>query len=228
MKIVFFGDSLTQGSVGVGYVDKVAKALRGHHFYNEGVNGDTSLNLFRRVQRDVIDKQPDGVFIMVGVNDAASFIEPNANFYFRLIKRIPGGRVSPISFRENMRAILTALLLQNMKVWVALPPAEYRPEMVTTLRQMNDNAAEVCAELDVPTLDLLAKIAPKNIPARPPIPLSQYAKNLGVLLGNKNYDAMRDAGGYSYTFDGTHLTEDGAQRIASEIVRFLRNNGVSG
>jgi lysophospholipase L1-like esterase len=228
MKIVFFGDSLTQGTVGINYVDKVAKALRGHHFYNEGVNGDTSLNLFRRVRRDVIDKRPDGVFIMVGVNDAASFVEPNANIYFRLLKRIPGGRVSPISFRENLRAILTALLFENITVWVALPPAEYRPEMVTTLRQMNDYAAELCAELNVPTLNLLAKIAPKNIPARPPIKLTQYAANLGILLGNKNYDAMRDAGGFSYSFDGTHLTENGAQRIANEIVRFLRNNGVSG
>lgn len=228
MKIVFFGDSLTQGTMGVSYVDKVAKVLRGHHFYNEGVNGDTSLNLFRRVQKDVISKHPDGVFIMVGVNDAASFVEPNANLYFRLLKRIPGGRVSPISFRENLRAIITGLLFEKIDVWVALPPAEYRPEMVATLRQMNDYAAEVCKELSVPTLDLLAKIAPKNIPARPPIPLSQYAANLGVVLGSKNYDARREAGGFSYTFDGTHLTENGAQRIADEVVRFLRNNGVSG
>lgn len=228
MKIVFFGDSLTQGTVGVGYVDKVAKTLRGHHFYNEGINGDTSLNLFRRLQSDVIGKRPDGVFIMVGVNDAASYVEPNANLYFRLVKRIPGGRISPISFRENLRAILTALLFEKITIWVALPPAESRPEMVVTLRQMNDYAAEICAELSIPTLNLLAKIAPKNIPSRPPVPLIQYAKNLGILLGSKNYDAMRDAGGFDYSFDGIHLTEDGAQRIADEIVRFLRNNGVSG
>jgi hypothetical protein len=29
MKIVFFGDSLTQGTYGVGYLNKVAAALRG-------------------------------------------------------------------------------------------------------------------------------------------------------------------------------------------------------
>src|SRR5690349_10506283 len=106
MKIIFFGDSLTEGSLGVGYVDKVAAALRGHHFINQGVNGDTSLNLYRRVQTDVIDERPDGVFIMIGANDAISSVDPAAQAYYRFRKRVPGGKLSPISFRENMRAIL--------------------------------------------------------------------------------------------------------------------------
>src|SRR5262245_10973102 len=150
MKIVFFGDSLTQGTFGVSYVDKVAKLLRGHHFINTGVNGDTSLNLYKRVDKDVIEQQPDGVFIMIGINDAVTYSEPGANAYFRYLKRVPGGVVSPIAFRENLRAVLSKIQAAKIKVWVALPPVEYRPVLVDALRKMNAEAAKLCQEMNIP------------------------------------------------------------------------------
>jgi lysophospholipase L1-like esterase len=115
MKIVFFGDSLTEGTWGVSYVDKAAALLPGHHFLNRGVNGDTSLNLYRRVSQDVIAEKPDGVFMMVGVNDAVSAVAPITRPYYRFVKRVPRGTVSPISFRENLRAILGRLRRQESK-----------------------------------------------------------------------------------------------------------------
>jgi len=144
MKVIFFGDSLTQGTFGASYVDKVAAAMRGHHFINQGVNGDTSLNLFRRVEKDVLSEKPDGVFIMIGVNDAVSDVEPKSRLYFRFMKRLPRGKVSSVSFRENMRALLGKLITSQTKIWVALPPIEYNPAAVKTLRQMNDYASEIC------------------------------------------------------------------------------------
>lgn len=231
MKIVFFGDSLTQGVYGVNYVNKVAEALRGHHFINEGVSGDTSLNLYRRLERSVIAHQPDGVFIMIGVNDALSFSEPTTRYFFRLIKRIRGGQISPMSFRENLRAVLMALTYHRIRVWVALPPVEYRPQTVEALRRMNDYARAVCDELHVPTLNLMEKLAPAVVPDRSPVQFFHYT--LGTWLRLRfgyggSYDRLQAADGFSYSFDGVHLTESGAQRIADEIVHFLRSNGVSG
>ncbi len=228
MKIVFFGDSLTQGTFGVSYVDKVAAALRGHHFINQGVNGDTSLNLYRRVDTDVIAERPDGVFLMIGVNDAVSSAEPASRSFYRFVKRVPGGQVSPVSFRENIRAILGKLEAAHIKIWVALPPIEYNPALVKTLRQMNDYAAEVCTEMHIPTLNLMAALVPSSVPERPPIGgLSTYAKNFRVLLAHGPYNRLQKAGGYSYSFDGIHLTDEGAQRMADLIVPFLRVNGAS-
>jgi lysophospholipase L1-like esterase len=208
MKIIFFGDSLTQGTFGASYVDKVAAAMRGHHFINQGVNGDTSLNLYRRVEQDVIAEHPDGVFVMIGVNDAVAAVEPASHLYFRFAKRLPHGQTSPVAFRENMRALLSKLVTSQLKVWVALPPIEYNPAQVKMLRQMNTNAADVCRELNIPRLDLMLQMTPPEIPNRPPIQLSNYATNL-----------LR-------TFGGIHLTDDGAQRIADLVVPFLRANGV--
>jgi lysophospholipase L1-like esterase len=227
MKIVFFGDSLTEATIGVSFVDKVAAAMPGHRFINEGVNGDTSLNLLRRVDNDVLKHKPDGVFVMIGVNDAVSYVEPVSRPYYRFVKRIPRGQSAPISFRENMRAIFNKLLYAQVNIWVALPPVEYRPEVVSALRLMNDHAAEVCKELQIPTLDLLSRLVPAVVPARPQMGIGQYQENLLTVLGVKRYDQRRAAGGYAYSFDGVHLTNEGANRIADAVVPFLRANGVS-
>jgi lysophospholipase L1-like esterase len=227
MKIIFFGDSLTQGTFGASYVDKVAAAMRGHHFINQGVNGDTSLNLFRRVDKDVLAEGPDGVFIMIGVNDAVSAVESGSHLYYRFMKRLPRGQVSPVSFRENMRALLGKLVAAQIKIWVAPPPIEYNPATVTTMRQMNDYTAIICREFNIPVIDLMAALTPKDIPERTAVGLSHYSRNLLIRLGvGKDYEQHRASGGFTYSFDGFHLTESGAQQMADLIVPFLRANGL--
>jgi lysophospholipase L1-like esterase len=223
MRIIFFGDSLTQGTFGASYVDKVAAAMRGHHFINQGVNGDTSLNLYRRIDKDVNAEKPDGVFIMVGVNDAISSVEPKSRAYYRFMKRLPRGQVSAVSFRENMRALLGKLIAAQIKIWVALPPVEYSPEQFSALRQMNDYANAICHEFNIPALDLMAALTPNDIPARNPVGVSTYQHNLLIQLEmNKDFEKHRAAGGFTYSFDGIHLTEAGAQQMADLIVPFLR------
>ena len=231
MKIIFFGDSLTQGTHGVGYVNKVAAALRGHHFINQGANGDTSLNLYRRIDRDVIDQNPDGVFMMIGINDAISHSDPGSRPYFRFVKGIRGGQITPIALRENIRAILTRLRFAQIRTWVALPPIEHRPAAVEALREMNQFTSEVCREMNVPTLDLMAKLTPETMPERPAKQLlgMTFASAIQSLTLNEDrYEQLRQDGGYSYTFDGIHLTDQGAQQIALAVAEFLRTNGLSG
>jgi lysophospholipase L1-like esterase len=228
VNIVCFGDSLTQGTFGAGVVDHVAAAFPNHRFLNKGINGDTSLNLYRRVTRDVIAYRPDGVLIMIGVNDAISHAEPGTRSYYRFAKAIPKGQVSPISARENLRAVLSRLASAHIQAWVALPPVEYNPGVVAALRKLNTYAAEVCAEMRVPVLDIMAQLTPVTVPDRPPIGLSIYIRNFRTLvLGKSAYNRLHDSGGYTYSFDGIHLTEDGAQRFAALIVPFLRANGLS-
>ena len=84
MKIVFFGDSITDcerdrnddKSLGNGYVKILADKLRPLYpdtelqIINKGVSGNEVCDLLARVQRDVIDLQPDAVVIMIGINNA--------------------------------------------------------------------------------------------------------------------------------------------------------------
>jgi lysophospholipase L1-like esterase len=222
MKLVFFGDSLTQGTFGVSYLDKLAAAVRGHHFINQGINGDTSLNLYRRVAADVLAEKPDGCLVMVGINDAISHTEPGLRPYYRLAKRIPQGHISPIAFRENQRAVLTTLVQAGIRVWVALPPVEYRPALVDALREVNALHQELCAELNIPALDLLRAMTPVAVPERPPLGLDHYRIGLEIAVGIKRYEALQQAGGYTYSFDGIHLTDFGATRLAELLRGFLK------
>lgn len=226
MRLIFFGDSLTHGSYGVNFVEKVAAAFPRHQFTNAGVNGDTSLNLFRRVQDDVIDHKPDGCFIMVGINDAVSHAEPGLRPYYRVAKGVKGGQINPIFFRENLRAIFSKLAFARIKTYVALPPIEYRLETVAALHEMNDHARELCGEMNIPLLDIMSQLVPPDVPARPPIGLAYFRQNLMIYLGQGQYEKLRTEGGYTYSFDGIHLTENGAQRIAESVITFLKSNGL--
>lgn len=228
MRIVFFGDSLTAGTYGAGFVDKVAAALPGHTLINAGVNGDTALNLRQRLETDVIAHQPDGVFILVGINDATTHSEPGARPYYRLGKHIPGGVLSPEAYAENLRAIFARLSAAGIRrIWFALPPVEYRPALVNALREYNGVAQAVCQALHIPALDLFSPLVPEVVPGRPPMGISHFRKVAETKLTGNPYDRLRDAGGYSYTFDGIHLTEGGAGRFAEMIVAFLQEQGVA-
>lgn len=83
MKIVFFGDSITDcdrdrsdaKSLGNGYVKVLADKLRPIYpdmdieLLNKGISGNEVCDLLARVQRDVIDEKPDAVVIMIGINN---------------------------------------------------------------------------------------------------------------------------------------------------------------
>jgi len=83
MKIIFFGDSITdcdrdradESSLGNGYVKILADKLRPIYpdmdiqLLNKGVSGNEVCDLLARVQSDVIDLKPDAVVIMIGINN---------------------------------------------------------------------------------------------------------------------------------------------------------------
>lgn len=83
MKIIFFGDSITEGGrdtgnkydLGSGYVKILEGKLRllypdcKFEILNCGVGGDRTDELLLRVGRDVVDENPDVVVLQIGVND---------------------------------------------------------------------------------------------------------------------------------------------------------------
>lgn len=86
MKILFFGDSITDMSrnrdehadeiftYGSGYPMLVASALYRknplkYQVINRGIGGDRSVDLYARIKRDVWNLKPDVLSILVGIND---------------------------------------------------------------------------------------------------------------------------------------------------------------
>ncbi len=84
MRILFFGDSITDmfrnreldgqiNSYGVGYVRDIAGELyyesQNYEIIDRGISGNRSIDLYARLNSDVIDLAPDVLTILVGVND---------------------------------------------------------------------------------------------------------------------------------------------------------------
>ena len=228
MKIVFFGDELLAGPPGAGLVDQVAAQLRGHHFIVQGRFGDTSLNLYRRVERDVLAHRPRAVFLMPGLHDAMSRSEPGLRPWYRWRKNLRGGRLSPLACRENLRALLEIFRRHDLRCFVALPPAEYRPQLVGALREVNAATRQLCVELQVPLLDLFALMTPDSIPQRPPLQLTWLLRAMVGKWRAPHPEQLREQGGFSYSVDGLQPTPAGAKHMAKHVVLFLRRHGVSG
>jgi isoamyl acetate esterase len=75
-RIVFLGDSITEGGVGAkGYITLVKKALAEKHkdldikVLGAGISGNKVPDLQRRLERDVLAKKPTIVVIYIGIND---------------------------------------------------------------------------------------------------------------------------------------------------------------
>lgn len=101
MKIVFFGDSITDcdrdrsddSSLGNGYVKVLADKLRPIYpdmdisLINKGVSGNEVCDLLARVQRDVIDLKPDAVVMMIGINNTIHQFKYGKELNFRQLEK---------------------------------------------------------------------------------------------------------------------------------------------
>lgn len=221
MKIVFLGDSLTWGGYGGNFVTEVERLLPEHRIINAGYGGNTVVNLLRRLA-DVLALQPDGVFVMVGGNDAISYSQPATRRYYEQVQDIAGGMVTPEMFAQTYRDLLTQLHLAHVLAWVGLPPVEYSAALAAVMRDYNALAAEVARSLNVPVLDLYAELTPPHLSERAPLDMATI--NLigrRTAAGWSDYETERQRGGFTYSFDGTHFTPATAQRVAQRIVAFL-------
>jgi len=70
-KILFFGDSITNDGRYIAILQLMidSRQLRGVKVMNAGISGQTTAGGLRRIQLDVIDRKPDRVFVLFGMND---------------------------------------------------------------------------------------------------------------------------------------------------------------
>jgi len=227
MKLTFLGNSLVAGVYGGNFVAGVAARLPEHTIINAGVGGSTIINLLHRLD-SVLEQNPDGIFVVCGGNDAISYSQPETRKYYRRVQKIPDGVVTPDMFARHYRDLLTRIQLAHVQAWVGLPPIEYNPEVVAAMKQYNELARETADSLNIPVLDLMAHFAPKHIPQRPPLD-QEYINLIGQRekSGWSDYEAEQKRGGYTFSFDGLHLTPEAANRVTELIVEFLAQNGLT-
>ena len=109
VKIVFFGDSITETNFHVhnkpNYVDYMRCYFSARNPRSETINagksGDTTVKGLERLQAAVLAHKPDLTFVMLGINDCSSWFNVSAD-----------------DFRVSLKRIVTTLLESNSAVIV--------------------------------------------------------------------------------------------------------------
>lgn len=227
-RLVCFGDSITQGSIGAAYVAKIAQALPHVDVLNRGIDGDTTFNLLRRVEHDVIAAQPDVVSIMIGLNDfGTAYGERLSRAYYRLLKHVPISIDIPV-FEAMYAAVIERLLRAHITVVLFTP---------TTLGEMPDTPGQALLDgyvaaiyrlarhYHVPIVDVRAAFV-QALRARPfagpvyhlwRVPLDNLA-----IRGGDTYDAIAQRRGFQLLVDGVHLSDAGATLVAHTVLPTLQ------
>jgi isoamyl acetate esterase len=197
LKVVFFGDSITQAGVNPGgYIDKMKTMLDkngikdNYQLIGAGISGNKIYDLFLRLEEDVLAQNPDVVVIWVGVNDVWH-------------KRTFGTGTDADKFEKFYVALIRKLQSQSIKVIVATPAAigektDFTNELDGDLNKYSQILRDIAAKYDCPVADLRKEFLKYNL-----------EKN----LGNKESGIL--------TTDRVHLNEVGNQFVADILYKLI-------
>ncbi len=152
-KIAFLGDSITQNGVRnkLGYVNLVMEGINASGINAEmipaGVSGNTCVNMIKRLDKDVIRKKPDWMFLSCGVNDAPNGIDN------------PG--VPLEEYRKNITTIIETCQKAGIRVIVlTATPVLEDPEHISNknLIPYNEFLRAVAKEKELPLIDLNKRV----------------------------------------------------------------------
>ncbi|MBK9124300.1 MAG: SGNH/GDSL hydrolase family protein [Chloroflexi bacterium] len=222
MRIAFLGASLTEGKYGGDWVAAARPHLPGHTLLNHGVAGNTVNRLVERVGYVAAD-DAEACFVLAGSNDALAYAFPATRPYYKSQQGLPDGYLEPDDYAAYLRDLLNQLALNHIHALVGLPPMEYSPEAVEASALFNRHTREVAESLNVPVLDIAAALNPPHVPKRPPLTL-QTVFRIGerIQSGWNDFDSERAAGGYTYSFDGIHITPAAAGDLGWRVADWLR------
>ena len=198
MKIVFFGDSITEAGrdlfdetdLGAGYVKIAAGKLRLLYpdseftVLNRGVGGDRTEQLLARLQEDVLDEKPDVVVLQVGINDA----------WHRFLI---GVEVTAEDFRSRYEALVKAIR-ESGAALILLQPYALKMGGMSRVRPYLSKFNAIIDE----------------IAAREKLPVIRMDE---IFTG-----VTQDIAPEQFSVDGVHPTHRGCRYIADQVIKELR------
>ena len=197
MKVIFFGDSITQMGINKGgYITRMQSAIDEKNLQSKydlvvaGVGGNKIYDLYLRIEEDVISKKPDVVVIYEGVNDVwhktsgtGTDLDKYEKFYVAVIKK-----------------------LQAQKAQLVLVTPACIGEMKANANQQDDDLDKYC--------DVIRKLS-KTYNTKL-VDLRQMTKE----YEEKNNTENKDRG--LLTTDKVHLTDTGNQMVADAMMNALQ------
>lgn len=200
MKIVFFGDSITDCerdrsdlySLGNGYVKILADKLRPIYpdtdieLINKGISGNEVCDLLARVQQDVIDLKPDAVVILIGIN--------NTIHKFKY-----GKELNLVQFERDLTALLQRLKEEGLVVIFLEPFLLPAPDKLRMRKLFNEE------------LKIIDRVA-----------LSLCDEFVAY---DEMFNGLAQTIPYTeYSEDGVHPTHRGSRLIADMAIKAIRKH----
>ena len=199
-RIVFLGDSITQGGVGKnGYVTKIKEELQSKHkdldieIIGAGISGNKVPDLQRRVEKDVIAKKPTIVYIYIGINDVWHG------------EKKPENGTTPEKFEAGLKEVIGKCTAAGAKVILCTP---------TVIGEKKAGANKLDAKLDE-----YAGIS-RKVAAELKLPLCDLRKAFVDYLKDNNPEDNEKG---ILTGDRVHLNEAGNKLVAETMLKMLAN-----
>ena len=152
-KVIFFGDSITYHAVTAnGYIVKINSMIKKEGLDNmyqlegSGIRGNTIVNLYNRLNSDILIKNPDVVIIYIGLNDVWHKLQP-------------GNGTDIVRFEKLYRAIIQKMRERNIKVIICTPSVLGELKNYSNLQDGDLNLyssviRKIAKDLSVPLCDL--------------------------------------------------------------------------
>ena len=200
VKILFFGDSITQAGVSPnGYIVKMDSIIKQSHLSDSielvgaGIGGNKVYDLYLRMEDDVMKQHPDVVMIYVGINDVWH-------------KAGAGTGTDADKFEKFYRAIIKKLQEKNIKVIVCTP---------SVIGERNDNSNQQDGDLNNYSNII------RNIAKDMSLPVCDLRKAFAAYLKINNPSNLEKG---ILTSDRVHLTPKGNLFVAGEMWKVLQNS----
>jgi lysophospholipase L1-like esterase len=198
LKVIFFGDSITQQGAGKnGYIPKMDSLIKeqglsdNYELAGAGVSGNRIYDLYLRIETDVLEKKPDVVVIYIGINDVWH-------------KTTTGTGTEPNKYEQFYKAIIKKLQAQNIKIILCTPTIIGEKNDLTNLQEGDLNkysniVRNIAKSLTLPVCDLR-------------IAFTEYLKN------NNPNNVEKGV----LTVDGVHMNQTGNLLLATEMWQTIK------
>lgn len=152
-KVIFFGDSITQAGVAPGgYITLLQQMLvkngkdKALELIGAGIGGNKVYDLYLRLEDDVLSKNPDLVFIYIGINDVWH-------------KRSNGTGTDPDKFERFYNKIIDKIQAAGAKVVICTPTVigekkEFVNELDGDLNKYSEIIRGIAKNKNVTLIDL--------------------------------------------------------------------------
>ena len=223
MKILLLGDSITAGTLGASYVDRLSELLPDHEIINRGKSGDTVISMYRRLRKMNLKNRTDIAVVFIGVNDVFGKL----TLSYRLLKMLRRQRWAPTQeqFERVYRLILSRVTIRAGRV-ITIPPLLLGENPQNRWNREIEALAGTCrsvsSEFDSVTFlgirerwieELRGMTVSDYLPNR----MRQIAEDKITLTTDEKIDAVAAERGLHFTVDGAHLNTRGADFIANAI-----------